>query len=75
MYLQVAYLLESEETVKREFGNLAKIGDHWPKYVLNLDALENFVRMWVNCLSITLITPFRFKKSNHFFPLQRDFSF
>ncbi|MFA6090880.1 MAG: ATP-binding protein [Candidatus Gracilibacteria bacterium] len=37
MYIQVAYLLESEDTIKREFGNLTKIGDNWPKYVLSMD--------------------------------------
>ncbi len=37
MYIQVAYLLESEETIKREFGNLTKITDNWPKYVLSMD--------------------------------------
>ena len=37
MYIQVAYLLEGEDTVKREFGNLRKIDDNWPKYVLSMD--------------------------------------
>lgn len=37
MYIQVAYLLESEETIKREFNNLTKIDDNWPKYVISMD--------------------------------------
>ena len=37
IYIQVAYLLNSEETIKREFENLLKIKDAWPKYVLSLD--------------------------------------
>jgi len=37
MYIQVSYLLESEETIKREFGNLTKISDNWPKIVLSMD--------------------------------------
>lgn len=37
MYIQVTYLLASEETVKREFGNLAAIKDNYPKYVVSLD--------------------------------------
>jgi predicted AAA+ superfamily ATPase len=37
LYIQVAYLLESESTVEREFGNLLKIKDNFPKMVLSLD--------------------------------------
>ncbi len=37
MYIQVTYLLASEETVRREFGNLAAIKDNYPKYVVSLD--------------------------------------
>ena len=37
MYIQVTYLLASDETVKREFGNLAAIKDNYPKYVVSLD--------------------------------------
>ena len=36
-YIQVAYLLESEKTVEREFGVLLKIRDNYPKYVLSMD--------------------------------------
>ncbi len=39
IYIQVAYLLASEETVKREFGNLAAIKDNYPKYVVTLDSV------------------------------------
>ena len=39
-YIQVAYLLSSEETVKREFGSFAPIKDNWPRYVLSLDHLD-----------------------------------
>jgi len=37
MYLQIAYLLESEETKQREFSSLLEIKDSWPKYVLSMD--------------------------------------
>lgn len=37
IYIQVAYLLASPETVKREFGNLEKIKDNYPKYVISGD--------------------------------------
>lgn len=36
-YIQVAYLLHNEQTVKREFGNLLKIQDNFPKYVISMD--------------------------------------
>ncbi len=36
-YIQVAYILESETTIKREFGNLEKIKDNYEKIVISLD--------------------------------------
>ena len=39
IYIQVAYLLASPETVEREFGVLKSIPDNYPKYVLSLDTL------------------------------------
>lgn len=39
IYIQVAYLLLSEETVSREFGNLMLIKDNYPKYVVSMDEL------------------------------------
>ena len=38
-YVQVTYLLASEETVEREFGNLKLIKDSHPKYVISMDRL------------------------------------
>lgn len=40
IYVQVTYLLASEETVKREFGNLVAIKDNYPKYVVSLDPVS-----------------------------------
>lgn len=37
MYVQVAYLLSTEETVEREFKNLAAIKDNYPKVVVSMD--------------------------------------
>lgn len=37
IYVQVAYLLASDVTIKREFGNLAAIKDNYPKYVVSMD--------------------------------------
>jgi hypothetical protein len=37
LYIQATYLLSSEETIRREFGNLADIKDNYPKYVVSMD--------------------------------------
>lgn len=37
IYIQVTYLLSSENVFEREFGNLLKIKDHYPKMVLSMD--------------------------------------
>ncbi len=39
-FLQVAYILESEATIEREFGAFSCIKDHSPKYVLSLDKVD-----------------------------------
>ena len=39
IYIQVAYLLSSPETIKREFGNLMDIPDNYPKYVITMEPL------------------------------------
>lgn len=40
LYLQVSYLLASEETVERELGSLLAIEDNFPKYVLSMDRFD-----------------------------------
>lgn len=37
MYIQVAYKLESESTVEREFGPLLALDDQYPKFVVTMD--------------------------------------
>ncbi len=37
IYVQVAYKLESEQTVAREFSVLSAINDQYPKYVVTMD--------------------------------------
>ena len=37
IYIQVTYKLDSEQTVEREFSNLLKIKDQYPKYVISMD--------------------------------------
>jgi len=36
-YLQIVYLLATEETIQREFGPLSRIKDNYPKYILSMD--------------------------------------
>ena len=40
IYVQVTYLLASEETVNREFGAYDSIRDNFPKYVVSLDEID-----------------------------------
>ena len=40
LYVQVAYLLASEETVNREFGVYDNVKDNFPKYVVSLDEFD-----------------------------------
>ena len=40
LYVQVTYLLASEETVAREFGVYDGIRDNFPKYVVSMDELD-----------------------------------
>lgn len=39
LYIQVAYLLAEPGTIEREFGNLERIPDNFPKLVLSMDEL------------------------------------
>lgn len=40
LYIQVSYLLASEETIDREFGAYSTIRDNFPKYVVSLDDFD-----------------------------------
>lgn len=40
LYVQVAYLLASDDAVEREFSPLEAIRDNYPKYVLSMDELD-----------------------------------
>ena len=40
IYVQVAYLLASAETIDREFGVLLEVADNFPKYVVSLDEFD-----------------------------------
>ena len=40
LYIQVSYLLASEETVQHEFGVYERVSDNFPKYVISLDEFD-----------------------------------
>lgn len=40
IYIQVTYLLDNENVVKREFGAYNKIQDNYLKYVLSMDKFD-----------------------------------
>jgi len=40
IYVQVAYMLTNQDTINREFGNLLKIPDNFPKYVVTMDEMK-----------------------------------
>jgi len=40
LYIQVSYLLASEDTILREFGAYDSVRDNFPKYVLSLDEFD-----------------------------------
>ena len=39
VYVQVSYLITDEDVIEREFGNLKKINDNYPKYVISMTPL------------------------------------
>lgn len=40
VYIQITYLLASDETIQREFGIYDSIHDNFPKYVVSMDELD-----------------------------------
>ena len=40
IYVQVAYLMPDKKTQAREFGNLLKIEDNYPKFVVSMDEVD-----------------------------------
>ncbi|MDR1765253.1 MAG: ATP-binding protein [Lachnospiraceae bacterium] len=39
VYIQAVYLMETEETRRREFGAYQAVGDHYAKYVISMDPI------------------------------------
>jgi predicted AAA+ superfamily ATPase len=44
VYIQVCYLLNEQSTIEREFGNLEKIHDNYPKIVVSMDEFAGNTR-------------------------------
>lgn len=40
IYIQVAYVMPDRKTQEREFGNLLKIRDNYPKFVVSMDEVD-----------------------------------
>ena len=51
-YFQVAYLLNSEKTIEREFSVLEKVKDNYPKYVITMDNLPKSNRNGITRIHI-----------------------
>ena len=51
IYIQVCYLLATPETINRDFGNLEKINDNYPKYVISGD-IPDFSRNGIRHFNI-----------------------
>lgn len=60
VYVQVAYLLSSPETIEREFGNLKAIPDNYPKIVVSMDENSPATHEGIRHLSLlSFLTEFR----------------
>lgn len=51
-YIQVAYILNDENVIKREFWNLELINDNWEKYVVTMDEINFWILNWVKHIFI-----------------------
>lgn len=54
IYVQVTYLLASDDTVRREFGNLAAIKDNYPKFVVYMDPIGGGFREYPGIEHVSL---------------------
>ena len=52
IYVQTTLTINEEKTLEREFGNLLKIKDNYPKYVVTMDEFEGNTFDGVQCLSL-----------------------
>lgn len=52
LYVQVCYLLHEQATIDREFGNLEKINDNYPKMVVSLDEFTGNTRKGIQHINL-----------------------
>ncbi|ULJ69082.1 ATP-binding protein [Wielerella bovis] len=52
IYVQATLTINEEKTLEREFGNLLKIQDNYPKYVVTMDEFDGNTFQGINCLSL-----------------------
>ena len=52
IYVQATLTINEEKTLEREFGNLLKIQDNYPKYVVTMDEFDGNTFDGVQCLSL-----------------------
>jgi len=53
LYVQVCYLLHSKNTIDREFGNLEKINDNYPKVVVSMDDFQGNSRNGIKQIKLS----------------------
>lgn len=54
IYIQVTYIMRSDETVEREFGNLMRIKDNYPKYVVSMEPVTGELKEYPGIIHIHL---------------------
>jgi len=52
IYVQVCYLLNEQSTIDREFGNLEKINDNYPKIVVSMDEFAGNTRKGIQHINL-----------------------
>jgi len=52
LYVQVCYLLSEQSTIDREFGNLERINDNYPKMVVSMDEFAGNTRKGIQHTSL-----------------------
>jgi predicted AAA+ superfamily ATPase len=52
LYIQVCYLLHEQATIDREFGNLEKINDNYPKMVVSMDEFTGNTRKGIQHINL-----------------------
>ena len=52
IYVQVCYMLHDQSTIEREFGNLEKISNNYPKMVVSMDTFAGNTRNGIQHMHI-----------------------